>query len=161
MPPLTEGGVWNVLAEIPDPEIPVVTLVEMGMIGGVEISGEDVLVRLRPTFSGCPALHVMESEIRRRVGALGTGRVSVEIVWSPPWSTDDIAPEARTKLAAFGLAPAPSPIISLEAILEAPRACPRCGSVDTEVRNEFGTTPCRTIHFCRGCRQPFEGMKPL
>jgi len=158
---LTEERVWAELAEIADPEIPVISLVELGVIREVEVGEDGVRVALRPTFAGCPALHVMRAQIDERLRALGAARVEVEIVLDPPWSTDDIRPEARPKLAAYGLAPAPSPIIHLEAVLAAPRQCPHCGSADTEVRNDFGATPCRTIHFCRHCRQPFEGMKPV
>ena len=159
--PLSEERVWAVLGGIPDPEIPVLSLVELGVIGAVEVGDDGVRVALRPTFAGCPALHVMRAQIGERLRALGAARVEVEIVLDPPWSTDDIRPEARPKLAAFGLAPAPSPVIALEEILTAPRACPRCGSVDTELRNDFGPTPCRTIHYCRACLQPFEAMKPV
>ncbi len=161
MSPISEERVRAELGKIVDPEIPVVSLVELGVIGEVEVREDVVRVALRPTFAGCPALHVMRTQIGERLRALGAARVEVDIVLDPPWSTDDIAPEARPKLAAYGLAPAPSPIIKLEEVLTAPRACPRCGSVDTEVRNDFGPTPCRTIHYCRACRQPFEGMKPV
>lgn len=159
--PLTEAQVWSILGEIVDPEIPVVTLVELGVITGIEVRQGSVRVGLRPTFAGCPALEVMRREIRERLGAAGATNVAVDLVLHPPWSTDDIRPEARRKLETFGLAPPPGPVVRLEEILVTPRACPRCGSHETEVRNEFGPTPCRTIHFCRTCRQPFEGMKPL
>jgi len=159
--PISEQRVWEELGKIVDPEIPVLSLVELGVIREVEVREDGVRVALRPTFAGCPALHVMRAQIGERLRALGAARVEVEVVLDPPWSTDDIRPEARPKLVAYGLAPAPSPIIQLEAILAAPRLCPRCGSADTEVRNEFGPTPCRTIHYCRACLQPFEGMKPV
>src|SRR3990170_7029990 len=133
--PLTEERVWTELGQIVDPEIPALSLVELGVIREVEVREDGVRVALRPTFAGCPALHVMRAQIDERLRALGAARVEVEIVLDPPWSTDDIRPEARPKLAAYGLAPAPSPVIALEEILTAPRACPRCGSVDTEVRN--------------------------
>lgn len=153
--------VWSELGAIADPEIPVLSLVELGVIGAVEVRGAAIWVALRPTFTGCPALDVMRAEIRDRLARLGAASVQVDIVLDPPWSTDDIAPEGRAKLAAFGLAPAPSPIIRIEDVLAEPRRCPRCESAETEVRNDFGPTPCRTIHYCRSCRQPFEGMKPV
>jgi ring-1,2-phenylacetyl-CoA epoxidase subunit PaaD len=159
--PLTDAQVWEALNSIADPEIPVVSLVELGMIGTVGVSGGEVRVGLRPTFAGCPALEVMQREIRDRLTRLGARKVSIELTLQPPWSTDDILPEARSKLAAFGLAPAPGPVIHLDEILAAPRPCVHCGSTDTEVRNEFGATPCRTILYCRACNQPFEGMKPV
>jgi len=153
--------VWSALREIPDPEIPFLSLVELGVISGVTLDGSAVHVGLRPTFSGCPALHVMRAEIEGRLARLGANPVVVNLVLDPPWSTDDLGPEARAKLAAFGLAPPPTPILLLEEVLSAPRACPRCGSTATEIRNEFGPTPCRTIHYCQSCRQPFEAMKPI
>ena len=153
--------VWSELGTIPDPEIPVLSLVELGVIGAVEVDGAAVRVALRPTFAGCPGLHTMRAEIRERLTRLGADSIEVNLVLDPPWSTDDLTPEARAKLVAFGLAPPPTPILRVEEILAMPRRCPLCGSSDTEVRNEFGPTPCRTIHFCRTCRQPFEGMKPI
>jgi len=159
--PISEERVWAELGEIVDPEIPVLSLVELGVIREVDVREDGVRVALRPTFAGCPALHVMRAQIGERLRALGAAKVEVEIVLDPPWSTDDIAPEARPKLAAFGLAPAPSPVIALEEILTAPRACPRCGSFNTVLRNDFGPTPCRMIHYCRACMQPFEAMKPV
>jgi len=158
---LSPEGVWSELRMIPDPEIPVLSLVELGVIGGVEVDGGTVRVALRPTFAGCPALHTMRTEIRDRLTRLGAAKIEVNLVLDPPWSTDDLTPEARAKLVAFGLAPPPTPILRLDDVLAMPRPCPQCGSSDTEVRNEFGPTPCRTIHFCRTCRQPFEGMKPI
>jgi ring-1,2-phenylacetyl-CoA epoxidase subunit PaaD len=158
---LTRDEVWSELNRIPDPEIPVLSLVELGVIGAVEVDRAAVRVALRPTFAGCPALHTMRVEIGERLRRLGAASVEIELVLDPPWSTDDLAPEARAKLIAFGLAPPPTPIIRIEDVLAAPRACPVCGSTETEVRNEFGSTPCRTIHLCRSCRQPFEGMKPI
>ena len=158
---LTEDRVWAELKQIPDPEIPVLSLVELGVIGPVELRGAAIRVGLRPTFAGCPALSVMRSEIHDRLMRLGAASVDVDLVLDPPWSTDDISPQGRSKLIAFGLAPAPTPVVRVEDILSSPRPCPYCGSSKTEVRNDFGPTPCRTIHFCLSCRQPFEGMKPI
>jgi ring-1,2-phenylacetyl-CoA epoxidase subunit PaaD len=158
---LSAALIWQELGTIPDPEIPVLSLVELGVIDAVEVEGQAVRVGLRPTFAGCPALHAMRLEIADRLRRLGAASVEIALVLDPPWSTDDLAPEARLKLVAFGLAPPPSPIVTIDEILSTPRACPNCGSNQTDVRNEFGPTPCRTIHFCRSCRQPFEGMKPI
>src|SRR3989304_882031 len=148
---LREERVWAELAEIADPEIPVISLVELGVIREVEVGEDGVRVALRPTFAGCPALHVMRAQIDERLRALGAARVEVEIVLDPPWSTDDIRPEARPKLAAYGLAPAPSPIIHLEAVLAAPRQCPHCGSAGTEVANDLRPVPGPTSHLSSPC----------
>jgi ring-1,2-phenylacetyl-CoA epoxidase subunit PaaD len=153
--------VWRTLGEIQDPEIPVLSLVELGIVRGVQVEGSTVTVRLTPTFAGCPALHAMREAIVDRVTALGFERVLVETVLDPPWTTDDLGPEARAKLRAFGLAPPPSPAVEAVLRLEERVECPSCGSMETELRNAFGPTPCRTIRYCLACRQPFEAFKPL
>jgi ring-1,2-phenylacetyl-CoA epoxidase subunit PaaD len=153
--------VWRTLGEIQDPEIPVLSLVELGIVRGVHVEGSSVTVRLTPTFAGCPALHAMREAIVERVTALGFERVQVETVLDPPWTTDDLGPAARAKLRAFGLAPPPSPAPEAVLRLEERVECPSCGSLDTELRNAFGPTPCRTIRYCLACRQPFEAFKPL
>ncbi len=121
----TQAEVWAVLRTIPDPEIPVLSLVELGVISGVEVEGGTVRVGLRPTFAGCPALETMRRDIDREVSALGAARVEVPLELDPPWSTDDIAPEARPKLEAFGLSPAPGPVIRLDEILAVPQSLPQ------------------------------------
>ena len=161
MNPLNAERIWSELSQIPDPEIPVLSLVDLAVIAAVETDGRSVRIGLRPTFAGCPALKVMQTDIRDRLAHLGAASVEVDLVLDPPWSTDDLSPEARRKLEAFGLAPPPTPLVRIEDVLAAPRRCPHCGSSETEVRNEFGPTPCRTIHYCRACLQPFEGMKPV
>jgi ring-1,2-phenylacetyl-CoA epoxidase subunit PaaD len=157
----TQEGVWKSLAEIRDPEIPVLSLVDLGIVRGVEVAGGAVTVRLTPTFAGCPALHVMRQEVERRLWSLGFASVRVETVLDPPWTTDDLGPAAREKLRGFGLAPPPRPAAAAALRPDDPVACPRCGSLDTELRNAFGATACRTIRYCRACQEPFEGFKPV
>ena len=153
--------VQNALAEIQDPEIPVLSLVDLGIVRGVEVHGDAVTVRLTPTFAGCPALHVMRQEVEQRLRSLGFASVRVETVLDPPWTTDDLGPAAREKLRGFGLAPPLRPAAAVALRPEEPVACPRCGSLDTELRNAFGATACRTIRYCRACQEPFEGFKPV
>ena len=153
--------VWDVLGRIQDPEIPVVSLVDLGIIREVSVEGSAVTVRMTPTFAGCPALHAMRQAVVDDLGAAGFGPVRVEIVFSPPWSTDQIAPAAREKLRSFGLTPPRVPAEAAFLHLQEPVECPRCASLETELRNAFGSTPCRTIHYCRSCQTPFEGFKPL
>ncbi|HET7009647.1 MAG TPA: 1,2-phenylacetyl-CoA epoxidase subunit PaaD [Anaerolineales bacterium] len=157
----TLDQVWETLADIQDPEIPVLSLVDLGIIRHVSIEGSSVTVRLTPTFAGCPALHVMRQAILDRLSALGFEQVRAEVVLDPPWTTDDLSPEARGKLRAFGLAPPARPAAEAALRLEEAVECPHCGSMETDLRNAFGPTPCRTIRFCHACRQPFEGFKPL
>ncbi|PZA07113.1 MULTISPECIES: 1,2-phenylacetyl-CoA epoxidase subunit PaaD [unclassified Meiothermus] len=152
--------VWQALAEVPDPEIPVLNVVEMGMVRDVQVEGGKAVVTMTPTFSGCPALHVIREGLERALRELGFAEVEVRTVLFPPWSTDCIAPEARAKLERYGIAP-PRPagelgLIELE--LE-PVRCPRCGSLDTSVKNPFGPTLCKSLYVCNACREPFEGFK--
>jgi ring-1,2-phenylacetyl-CoA epoxidase subunit PaaD len=160
---VTAERVWAVLAEIPDPEIPVVSLVDLGVVRDVLVEGTSVRVGLTPTFLGCPALEVMRDEIARRIARLGA-EPAVEIVRTESWSTDRITPEGREKLRAAGFAP-PGPrreggptLLQLQA---AGFPCPWCGSTDTRLENIFGPTPCRSIRYCRSCRQPFEQFKTV
>jgi len=153
--------VWSVLEEVHDPEIPVISVVELGLIQGVEVDRGRVRVSLTPTFAGCPALHVMRREIEERLRALGADPVEIVIVLSPPWTTDRITPDGREKLRAFGLAPAPFHGGNVEIVLARAAECPYCHSQDTVLKNGFGPTPCRSIHYCNDCRQPFEAFKPI
>ncbi len=177
---LTVQRVLDALDEVKDPEIPVVSVVELGIIQHVSIAGDRVTVAITPTFSGCPALHVMRAEIEERVLALGAGRVDVPVVLDPPWTSDKIAPAARERMREIGLAPPPPAGPRFQADLdlmlmpsdpwsglvehtgpEPPVACPFCGSSDTTVENPFGPTICRSIHYCNTCQQPFEQFKAL
>lgn len=153
--------VWEVLRGVQDPEIPVLSLVDLGIVRGVIVEEGSVTVRLTPTFAGCPALQAMRQAVEAGLASLGFEAVRVETVLDPPWTTDDIGPEAREKLRRFALAPPQRPAASVVLHPEAPVACPRCGSFDTELRNAFGSTPCRTIRYCRSCREPFEGFRPV
>jgi ring-1,2-phenylacetyl-CoA epoxidase subunit PaaD len=159
---VTAAEIWQGLEEVKDPEIPVVSLVEMGIIRDVTV-GEDgrVVVKMTPTFSGCPALHVMRADIEKKVMALGATAVSVETVLSPPWTTDWISDEARQKLKEFGLAPPMKHGGNLEITLYDLAACPYCDSNNTSIKNTFGPTLCRAIYYCNDCRQPFEQFKAL
>ncbi len=158
---VNEETIWAALAEVADPEIPVVSLVEMGIVRGVALDGQNVTVTITPTFSGCPALHAMQADIVTRLKALGCAEVRVETVLHPPWSSDWISDEARRKLKAFGLAPPPPHGGHITLTFFDPVACPYCDSTNTSVKNSFGPTLCRAIHYCHNCQQPFEQFKPL
>ena len=158
---VSEDQIWQALTEIPDPEIPVVSLVEMGIVREVTALEDDrVRVTITPTFSGCPALHAMKISIAERLQALGI-EAEVVVTLSPPWSTDWIAESALEKLRRFGIAPPPRHAGNVELVLLDVVACPRCGSQDTEARSDFGPTPCRALAYCHSCDQPFEHFKPL
>lgn len=158
---LDDAAVWGALQAVKDPELPAVSLVELGVARAVVVDGSSVRVDLTPTFAGCPAFEVMRAEVEQRVRALGATAVEVRRVLAPAWSSDDVTPEGRRKLHAFGLALPRRHGGLLEIALEAPARCPRCASFDTELRNAFGSTLCREIHTCRACHETFERFKPL
>ncbi|AFZ66396.1 1,2-phenylacetyl-CoA epoxidase subunit PaaD [Deinococcus peraridilitoris] len=157
----SEAEVWAALSRVPDPEIPVVNIVEMGIVREVQLDGARATVRMTPTFSACPALHVIREDIARAVRSLGL-QVQVDTVMFPPWTTDWITEEARTKLSVYGIAPpgASDDGALLQLQSDATR-CPRCGSFDTRIKNTFGPTLCKTIHVCGACREPFEAFKTV
>jgi ring-1,2-phenylacetyl-CoA epoxidase subunit PaaD len=160
---VTAAEVWGVLAEIPDPEIPVISLVELGVVKDVAISDDGVRVDFTPTFMGCPALDAMTGAIRDRVESLGATCV-VRVVNDDSWSTDRISAAGREKLRAAGLAP---PALrsegtpSLVQLQRGPFRCPWCGSTNTRLDNIFGPTACRSIRYCTACSQPFEQFKTI
>jgi ring-1,2-phenylacetyl-CoA epoxidase subunit PaaD len=160
---VTAGQVWEVLAEIPDPEIPVISLVDLGVIRSVDVSGNQVQVEFTPTFLGCPALEVMRDAMRDRIASLGA-EPDVRVITDDSWSTDRITPEGREKLRASGFAP-PAPRtnggVQLVQLQSNAFRCPYCGSRDTALENIFGPTPCRSVRYCRNCRQPFEQFKTI
>ena len=155
-----------VLDEVKDPEVPVVSVVELGVVRDVVIEDDAVVVTITPTYSGCPAMREIEQEIERALIAHGVERVRIRTVFSPAWTTDWIGPSAREKLRAYGIAPpgtAPSAdddLVPLRRRRDAV-ACPYCGSANTELRSEFGSTSCKSIRYCNACRQPFEQFKAI
>jgi ring-1,2-phenylacetyl-CoA epoxidase subunit PaaD len=160
-----ERRVWEALADIADPEIPAISLVDLGVIGSVEVDEARVRVQLLPTFIGCPAIEVMRTLIGERVGALGVAdRVDVELSFDPPWTSDRITPKGRERLRRSGFAP-PVPVSAragLDELAVLPIAeCPYCGSRNTTLENPFGPTLCRAIYHCADCRQPFEQFKTI
>lgn len=158
---ITKDAIWDALDEVMDPEIPIVSIVEMGIVRGVRVENEAVVVEMTPTFAGCPALDVMRGAIVEKLLGLGIERVEVKMVLSPPWSSDWISETARTKLKAFGLAPPPIHGGNVTLFFPTEIVCPYCNSTNTRVTNNFGPTLCRAIYVCRNCREPFEQFKAL
>jgi ring-1,2-phenylacetyl-CoA epoxidase subunit PaaD len=158
-----ERRVWALLAEVPDPEIPVLSIIDLGIVRHVRHSGDGRLqVGLTPTYSGCPATDMIRSAVRAALDAAGFGEALLEEVLSPAWSSDWLTPEGRRKLAAFGIAPPEKEVASPRALWHAPAvACPRCTSRATERISEFGSTPCKAHYRCRGCGEPFDYFKCL
>ncbi len=157
----TLDQVWQELRTVMDPEIPVVSLVDLGIVRRVSYEGRRLVVTLTPTFAGCPALEVMKEAVIQRMRALGARSILVKTVLTPPWTSDWISPEARQKLKQFGLAPPRLHGGDVDVLFAEQATCPYCDSENTELKNSFGPTPCRAIYFCNNCNQPFEQFKPL
>jgi ring-1,2-phenylacetyl-CoA epoxidase subunit PaaD len=160
---VTTDAVWSALAEIPDPEIPVISLVELGVVRQVEVEGSRVRVDFTPTFLGCPALETMRAAMDARIRALGA-EPDVRVVVDDSWSTDRITPAGREKLREAGFAPPAPREAAAPTIVQLQRGafkCPYCGSTETRLENMFGPTPCRSLRYCEACRQPFEQFKTI
>ncbi|WP_280681075.1 1,2-phenylacetyl-CoA epoxidase subunit PaaD [Kitasatospora sp. MAA19] len=165
------GAAWEVAAAVPDPELPMLTLADLGVLAEVEVDGGAVTAWLTPTYSGCPAVAEMAADVDRRLRAAGYRDVRVRLRLDPPWSTDLITAEGRRKLAEAGIAPprptsavaaaGPVPLALGPTRTAAPVPCPRCGGADTEELSRFGSTACKALWRCRACREPFERVKEI
>lgn len=153
--------IWQALDSVSDPEIPVISVVELGIIPDARLENGRVVVEMCPTFAGCPALDVMRDQIKSAVEAAGFDQVEVNVVFDPPWTSDCISPEGLRKLKEFGLAP---PVRCGGNVNEAMLhrvSCPHCDSTNTTLESMFGPTLCRAIHYCNNCLQSFEQFKPV
>lgn len=154
-------SIWDALETVTDPEIPVLNVVDMGIIADVRVEGEKIVIDMTPTFVGCPALDVIRENLRAALIAVGETETTVNVVFDPPWTSDRISEVGRRKLKEFGLAP-PAERCASTRTPELDRvACPFCDSSNTELESLFGPTLCRSIHYCRDCLQPFEHFKPV
>lgn len=151
------------LEEVKDPEVPVLSIRELGVLRDVRVEDDEVVVYLTPTYSGCPAMRVMEEDVERTLRAHGVKRLRIRTVFAPAWTTDWMSDEAKAKLEAYGIAPpgasAADALVPLRR--RAPVRCPYCQSLDTTMKSEFGSTACKAILFCEHCRQPFELFKAI
>jgi ring-1,2-phenylacetyl-CoA epoxidase subunit PaaD len=160
-------AIWAALATVPDPEIPVISIVELGIVRAVAWDDGRLVVRVTPTYSGCPATALIDTLIRDALVALGCANVELVETLSPPWSTDWIAPEARVRLRNFGIAP-PHVVearVDVTGISPLRRGdivvpCPHCGSARTQLLSQFGSTACKALYRCDECREPFDYFKP-
>ncbi|AKK04264.1 1,2-phenylacetyl-CoA epoxidase subunit PaaD [Corynebacterium epidermidicanis] len=157
-----EAQLWDAAATVPDPEIPVISIADLGILRGVRWEGEQPIITITPTYSGCPAMDTIAADVKDAVEAAGFPRPSIDLVLHPAWSTDWMTEEGKQQLQDYGIAPpqrreASSGPIPLT--LSAPVACPRCGSRNTQKLSHFGSTSCKALYSCRDCHEPFDYFK--
>jgi ring-1,2-phenylacetyl-CoA epoxidase subunit PaaD len=150
---------WAIAAAVVDPEIPVVTIADLGILRDVVVEGETIVARVTPTYTGCPAVLAIELAVEAALRDAGFGNVRVERVLSPPWSTDAITEDGRRKLEAYGIAPPSRRGKGALLFADDVVACPRCQSVKTSKVSEFGSTACKALWRCEDCREPFDYFK--
>ncbi len=156
------SAIWTILDAVCDPEIPVLTITDLGIIRDVHLLEDDVVeVAITPTYSGCPAMGIIEINIRAALQSSGYERVKVTTVLSPAWTTDWLSAAGREKLATFGIAPPAEASLDKQALLGERRAitCPFCQSTNTEMLSQFGSTSCKALFRCLDCREPFDYFK--
>ncbi|MDA1081691.1 MAG: phenylacetate-CoA oxygenase subunit PaaJ [Gemmatimonadetes bacterium] len=160
---MNKESVLAILDTVKDPEVPVLSVVELGIVRDVEFDGDAVTVVLTPTYSGCPAMQTIEDDILAALNAAGIAGASVRTVFTPAWTTDWIPSAAREKLRAYGIAPPGHSGVHSPVQLRRrePVVCPFCGSPNTAERSEFGSTACKALHYCNACTQPFEEFKAI
>lgn len=158
----TEKDILKLLSEIPDPEIPVITIVELGVVRGVELKSDtEILVTITPTYSGCPAMKQMEDDVRTKLQENGFTDITVHMTYSPAWTTDWLSEEAKLKLQKYGIAPPEESTTDKSFLSGKPKTvtCPRCKSKHTTMISQFGSTACKALYQCKDCLEPFDYFK--
>lgn len=156
----SKESIYQLLAQVPDPEIPVVNIIEMGMIRDVIVTPKKVEVFLCPTYSGCPAMDMIESMVKEKLLASGFLNVLVTLVYKPAWTTDWMNAQTKEKLRAFGIAPPVGKVLSKKSLLANETvACPQCRSENTKIKSMFGSTACKALYTCSDCLEPFDYFK--
>lgn len=153
------SDLYAIVAQVKDPEIPVLTIDDLGILRDVDVDGDTVAVTITPTYSGCPALAVIESDIRDALHDCGVVNVDVRIRYSPPWTTAWMSQDARDRLRAYGVAPPTAQCEGSTIRLELGVRCPQCGSISTRERSRFGSTACQAQYICETCQEPFDHFK--
>lgn len=158
---LTEEKIWQLLEEIPDPEIPVISILDLGVVRAVDIFDNTYQITITPTYSGCPAMKAIEQDITAKLIENGAEQVKIKTVLSPPWTTDWIPQGALEKLREYGIAPPVKGTANKKALFGEvePIQCPHCGSKDTHMVSQFGSTACKALHKCNQCLEPFDYFK--
>lgn len=158
---INKENIIQLLREIPDPEIPVIDIWELGILRDVNILDNKVEVVITPTYSGCPAMKQIEDDIVSKLQQNGIQEVGVKMIYNPPWTTDWITDEAKEKLRKYGIAPPEKTSVDKAALMGKPKelACPRCGSKNTQMISQFGSTACKALYQCQDCMEPFDYFK--
>jgi len=159
---VSKEHILTLLSEIPDPEIPVITIIELGVIRDIEIINDSsISLKITPTYSGCPAMKQIEDDVRKKLSDNGITNITINTIFSPPWTTDWITPEAKEKLRKYGIAP-PEQTTEDKSWLTGKTktiACPRCKSQNTKLISQFGSTACKALYQCQDCLEPFDYFK--
>ena len=156
---ISTENIFSLLSEIPDPEIPVINIADLGILRSVDIEGDKVVVKITPTYSGCPAMRVIEDEIKKLLHDKGIDKVEVKTIFSPAWTTDWLNEAAKEKLRVYGISP-PGKLNSKNHISgDSVVACPRCKSTDVTLVSLFGSTACKALYKCKVCLEPFDQFK--
>jgi ring-1,2-phenylacetyl-CoA epoxidase subunit PaaD len=157
----TKEDIYALLHEIPDPEIPVISIVELGVIRDIDIKGKDLEVTITPTYSGCPAMKQMEDDVLKKLKENGFENVKISTVYNPPWTTDWLSKEAKQKLQDYGIAPPEESTTDKSFLTNRPKhvTCPRCKSKNTVMVSQFGSTACKALYKCNDCLEAFDYFK--
>ena len=151
--------VWDYLSEVLDPEVPVLNVVELGIVRKVEFNNEEIIITITPTYSGCPAMSVIESDIVSKMKEKNISNLSIKTVLSPAWTTDWMSKEAKGKLKEYGIAPPNKDHTCTDQLFGEPDECPFCNSSNTELKSQFGSTACKSLYVCNDCKEPFDYFK--
>ncbi len=156
-----EDQIWQWLEEVTDPEIPVLTVVDMGVVREVDLAGDHPVVKITPTYSGCPAMNEIEQNIKGKLLQEGLDNVEVQTVLSPPWTTDWMTDKGKERLREYGIAPPEGSSADKSVLFGKPKQvqCPHCGSQETTMVSQFGSTPCKALYKCTNCQEPFDYFK--
>lgn len=155
----TQKEILAILSEIPDPEIPVINIKELGVLRDVIVNGNEVEVVITPTYSGCPAMKQIEDDIKFALKKNGIESIAVKMVYHPAWTTDWITDEAKEKLRKYGIAPPEKTSLDKGTLTGKKKKCPHCGSENTEMVSQFGSTACKALYKCLDCKEPFDYFK--
>ena len=156
---LSQSEIWDLISSIPDPEVPCITISDLGIIRGIEANEKEVVIQLTPTYCGCPAVSAIESAVSEKLRQNGI-KAKIERVLSPPWTSDWISKDGRDKLKAFGIAPPKRNIGDNTKFFSADTTeCPKCSSTNTHMISNFGSTACKAQYSCNSCLEPFELFK--